>query len=60
MSTAELRLEVESIRSLVDAMRWAESQTPPAVFVDSVAMDEFTHDVILRIADDVFVVLDTS
>jgi hypothetical protein len=60
VETSGLQLEVESIRSLVDAMGWAASRNPPAGFVDAVAQDEFTHDVILRVAEDAFVVLDTS
>jgi hypothetical protein len=52
--------DAESIRSLVDAMHWARSRTPPAAFVDAIAQDEFTHDVVLRVAEDAFVVLDTS
>ena len=60
MANDDLLRDVESIRSLVDALRWAQSRTPPAAFVDAIAQDEFTHDVILRVADDAFVVLDTS
>jgi hypothetical protein len=60
VNTVELQLEVESIGSLVDALRWAGARTPPAAFVDSVAQDEFTHDVIIRVAEDVFLALDTS
>lgn len=60
MGKAALLREVESIRSLVDALHWAHARTPPAAFVDAIAQDEFTHDVVLRVADDAFVVLDTS
>jgi hypothetical protein len=60
MANDDLLRDVESIRSLVDAMSWAKSRTPPAAFVDAIAQDEFTHDVVLRVADDAFVVLDTT
>jgi hypothetical protein len=60
MPNDALLRDAESIRSLIDAMRWARSRTPPADFVDAIAQDEFTHDVVLRVAEDAFVVLDTS
>jgi hypothetical protein len=60
MNDNGLRQEIGPICSLVDAMAWAHSRTPPAAFVDAIAQDEFTHDVVLRVADDAFVVLDTS
>jgi hypothetical protein len=60
MGNHALLPEVESIRSLVDAMRWARSRTPPAAFVDAIAQDEFTHDVVLRVDEETFVVLDTT
>ncbi len=55
-----IRSEVNSIRSMVDAMKWALRRVPPAVFFNAVAQDEFTHDVIVRVGDDLFVVFDTS
>ncbi len=60
MENHALLRDAESIRSLVDAMKWAQSKIPPATFIDAIAQDEFTHDVVLRVAEDAFVVLDTS
>ncbi len=58
--TMRFKGEVNSIRSMVDAMKWAIRRVPPAVFLNAVAQDEFTHDVIVRVGDDYFVVFDTT
>jgi hypothetical protein len=52
--------EVAAIRSMVQALRWAESRSPRAEFVNAVTQDEFTSDVIVRVGDDVYVVFDTT
>lgn len=49
-----------AIQSMRDALRWAAEQSPPARFVDAVAQDEFTHDVIVKVADDYYLVFDTT
>jgi hypothetical protein len=55
-----LRDEVLPIRTLGHAIRWALARTPRAEFVDVVAQDEYTLDVILRVTPHVFVVFDTT
>jgi hypothetical protein len=60
MSGDVILAEVVSIRSMVQAIDWARRRTPSAVFVNTVAQDEYTHDVIVRADDGVFVVFDTS
>ncbi len=55
-----LREEVLAIQTLGQAIRWALARTPRAEFVNVVAQDEFTLDVIVRVTPDVFVVFDTT
>jgi hypothetical protein len=57
---ADILSEVEHYRTLEDVMRWAFARKPPAEFAGVVAQDEFTHDVILKAATDVFLVFDTN
>jgi hypothetical protein len=52
--------EVESFRTLEQAMLWAFSRTPPAHLVSVVTQDEFTHDVLIRVSADTFLVFDTT
>ncbi len=52
--------EVKPIRTMSAALRWAQSRTPRAVFVNVVTQDEFTSDVIVRAGASVFVVFDTT
>jgi hypothetical protein len=40
--------------------QWALARTPRAEFVNVVARDEFTHDVIVRVTARAFVVFDTT
>jgi len=59
MST-DILSEVEPYRTLEEVMRWALARKPAAEFAGVVAQDEFTHDVILKTAEDVFLVFDTT
>ena len=52
--------QVLPIQSLGQAIRWALARTPRAEFVDVVAQDEFTLDVIVRVTPKSFVVFDTT
>jgi hypothetical protein len=57
----EARLaEIQAIESLGVAIRWALAQTPRAEFVDVVVQDEYTHDVIVRVDDALYVVFGTT
>lgn len=60
MDHKTLRAEVGPIRSMVEALKWTLSRTPPGAFVDAVAQDEYTHDIIVRVGDSTFVVFDTT
>jgi hypothetical protein len=60
MSREAIRDEVGAIRTMTEAIAWARSRTPPATFVNAVAQDEFTHDVIVLVGHEVYVVFDTS
>jgi hypothetical protein len=52
--------EVEALGSLEQAMKWAFARTPPARLVDVVTQDEFTHDIVIRLEDDLFLNFDTT
>ena len=45
---------------LEDVMRWAFARKPPAEVAGIVTQNEFTHDIILKAAADVFLVFDTN
>ena len=57
---ADILSEVESFRTLEDVMRWAFARKPPAQLQDVVTQDEFTHDIVIRVSDEVFLVFDTN
>lgn len=59
MST-ELLGEVESFRTLEDVMRWAFARKPPAQLHEVVTQDEFTHDIVIRVSEEIFLVFDTN
>jgi hypothetical protein len=52
--------EVEQYHTLEEVMRWALARKPAVEFAGVVAQDEFTHDVILKAAEDIFLVFDTT
>jgi len=52
--------EAEAFESLQEAIRWASAHQPPFVLACVVAQDEFTHDVVFRVAEDGFLVFDTT
>ena len=56
----DILIELESLRTLEQAMHWAASQKPPARLVDVVTQDEFTHDVVFEAALNIFPVFDTT
>ena len=57
---SDLLSEVESFRTLEDVMRWAFARKPPAQLHEVVTQDEFTHDVVIRASEAVFLVFDTN
>ncbi len=52
--------EVSSFRTLEQALHWAFARKPPAQLLNVVTQDEFTHDVVLQVLPDVFLVFDTT
>jgi hypothetical protein len=52
--------EVEDLATLKQVLQWSFSREPHAEFVDVVVQDEFHHDVIVRIEENVFAVFETT
>lgn len=57
---ADILAEVTSFRILEDVMHWAFGRKPPAQLLSVVAQDEFTHDVVIQVSAEVFLVFDTT
>ena len=47
-------------RTLADVLAWGRSLTPPRSPLEIVTQDEYTHDVVLELAADRFLVFDTT
>lgn len=58
--SSDILSEVESFRTLGEVMDWALGRQPPAEFHAAIAQDEYTHDVVIRVADGIFLNFDTS
>ena len=56
----DILAQVESFRTLEDALSWAMARKPPGEIVDVVKQDEFTLDVIFRLTPETFLVFDTT
>ena len=52
--------EAAAFPTLGALMAWAFARRPPLQLVDVVTQDEFTHDVILKTDEDLFLVFDTT
>lgn len=52
--------EVETLRTLEQVMLWAFARKPPAELQEVVTQDEFTHDVVIRMDSETFLVFDTN
>jgi hypothetical protein len=57
---ADVLSEVGSVRTLEQAMLWAFGRKPPAELLNVVTRDEFTHDVVICVSPEVFLVFDTT
>ncbi len=57
---ASIEAVVGSQRTLEDVVRWGLALSPPRLVERVVVQDEYTHDVVLRWADGVFLVYDTT
>jgi hypothetical protein len=60
MTRDGLQREVAAYPTLAGVVPWALRQVPPAEFVAVVVQDEFTHDVVVRVAPDLYAVFDTT
>lgn len=60
MNWKTIELDLASIRSMSEALNWSRRCIPPATFVNAIAQDEFTHDVVVRLSPETFVVFDTT
>lgn len=49
-----------SQRGMDEVVRWAAAQTPPQRIVDVVIQDEFSHDFVLRLSDDLYAVYEAT
>lgn len=52
--------EAEGLRTLEEVMKWAFALKPPAQLSNVVTQDEFTHDIVIRVSEKVFLVFDTN
>jgi hypothetical protein len=57
---ASIETLVASQKTLEDVVRWGLAKKPPALIERVVVQDEYTHDVVLRWADGVYLVYDTT
>ena len=57
---SEIPDEARSFTNLEQVMQWAFGRTPPADLFTVVTQDEFTHDVVLKIETDLYLVFDTN
>lgn len=48
------------LRTLADVLQWAFALVPPGELDAIVVQDEFTHDVVIALADGEYVVFDTT
>jgi hypothetical protein len=46
--------------TLADVIRWGLAQEPQRIVVDAVVQDEYTHDIVVPIADPHHLVYDTT
>ena len=56
----EILEEARSFHTLEEVMQWAFKHEPPADVFLVVTQDEFTHDVVLKLEPDLFLVFDTT
>jgi len=58
--SADILSELESLRTLEEAIHWGAGQKPPARLLNVVTQDEVTHDVVFQAQPELFVVFDTT
>ncbi|HSB12724.1 MAG TPA: hypothetical protein VLM38_24755 [Blastocatellia bacterium] len=52
--------EVAAFRTLEQVMLWAFSRKPPARLREVVTQDEFTHDVVIEVNGETYLIFDTN
>jgi hypothetical protein len=52
--------EVRTLQTLEQVMNWAFGRKPPGELVTVVTQDEFTHDVVIKAASNLWLVFDTN
>lgn len=57
---ASLEATAGQHRTLEEVVRWGLLRRPPAPVVDVVIQDEYTHDVVVRYNDGIYLVYDTT
>ena len=55
-----LRGQVVARATLEEVVRWALMRREPFPVVDVIVQDEYTHDVVIRVRGDVYLVFDTT
>ena len=60
MTRAETLETVRHLETIRAVLNWAGSRSPRPEVVDLVAQDEFTFDLVVRVAADFYLVFDTS
>lgn len=57
---ARFEEQVGRLRTLQEALRWAFAASPPLAVADVVVQDEYSHDVVLKRPDGLYLCLDTT
>jgi hypothetical protein len=60
MSVEELLAALAPIKTLQEVLRWGFSRSPPLEVVDVVVQDEYTHDLIARFGENIYLCFDTT
>jgi hypothetical protein len=60
VDASEILSQARALETLGAVLRWSLARTPQAEFVDVVVQDEFTHDVVVRVADGLYLVFGTT
>jgi hypothetical protein len=60
VESSEFLEQARALSSLAAVIGWSLAQDPPAEFVDVVIQDEYTHDVVVQVTADVFLVFSTT
>ncbi len=57
---ASIAEELAGLVTLGDVMKWGFAQSPPRSPSEIVTQDEYTHDVVLQLEPDCYLVFDTT